>query len=255
MRQATRDRIDDPRPEIGIGRALRKARERRGFALEDASHGTRLRLEYLDALERERFEELPGDVYVRSFLRSYARFLGLNASKVVAVYEAAAGRGRPEPSPVDRAPALAAAEDRHLPGSRRYLPWPLAAAIAVIVLAAAAAVGLLSGSPSTPEPARGGRPAGAPAGAEGVQTDLVAVRDVQIRVVRDGVQAFEGLLEEGEARSFEAEGQIELWIERGRSVRLTVNGVDVGRPGVRTEPYEGTFAPSDHREERSTGSG
>ena len=48
----------------GIGPVLRKARLVRGKSIEEASRETRIRAEYLQALERERFENLLGDVYV-----------------------------------------------------------------------------------------------------------------------------------------------------------------------------------------------
>src|SRR2546423_4099674 len=68
----------------GIGQALRKARVERGKSIEEASRETRIRAEYLHALERERFDVLPGDVYVRGFLRSYSNYLGLDPDKVLA---------------------------------------------------------------------------------------------------------------------------------------------------------------------------
>ncbi|MGZ5300074.1 MAG: helix-turn-helix domain-containing protein, partial [Actinomycetota bacterium] len=50
---------------IGVGSALRKARERRGITLDAASRDTKLHIDQLQALEAEDFEALLGDVYVR----------------------------------------------------------------------------------------------------------------------------------------------------------------------------------------------
>ncbi|HEY7514717.1 MAG TPA: helix-turn-helix domain-containing protein, partial [Vicinamibacteria bacterium] len=50
---------------IGLGSALRKARERRGVTLDAASRDTKLSVEHLRALEAEDFDALLGDVYVR----------------------------------------------------------------------------------------------------------------------------------------------------------------------------------------------
>ena len=60
---------------------------------------TRVRPDYLEALEREDFEALGSNVYVRSFLRSYARYLGLSHEKVIAAYERAFGGEAPAPAP------------------------------------------------------------------------------------------------------------------------------------------------------------
>ena len=79
----------------GIGPALRRARLSRGKSIEEASRETRIRPDYLQALERERFEALIGDVYVRGFLRSYSTYLGLNPDQVLTVYNRHFGPPRP----------------------------------------------------------------------------------------------------------------------------------------------------------------
>src|SRR5205823_6540837 len=62
-----------------IGSSLREARERRGLQLTDVQRETRIRVRYLQALEEERFDLLPGEAYVKGFLRSYADALGLES--------------------------------------------------------------------------------------------------------------------------------------------------------------------------------
>ena len=70
----------------GIGEALRAARRQQGRSLADAAAATRVRESYLAALEEEEFAALGGDVYVKGFLRSYARFLGLNPEPLLEAY-------------------------------------------------------------------------------------------------------------------------------------------------------------------------
>src|SRR5215211_9444912 len=60
-----------------IGSTLREARTRRELTLRDAQEATRIRLKHLAALEDERFDQLPEEVYVKGFLRAYADYLGL----------------------------------------------------------------------------------------------------------------------------------------------------------------------------------
>ena len=55
--------VTDPR--AGVGSALRRARDVRGLSLDEAARDTRLRVDQLDALEREDFDVLLGEVYVR----------------------------------------------------------------------------------------------------------------------------------------------------------------------------------------------
>jgi cytoskeleton protein RodZ len=66
-----------------IGSSLRAAREHRKLGLADVERATRIRTKYLQALEDERWEVLPGTAYVKGFLRTYADFLGLDASQFV----------------------------------------------------------------------------------------------------------------------------------------------------------------------------
>jgi cytoskeletal protein RodZ len=71
-----------PRP----GQILRAARQERGLSLDDAERGTRIRREFLEALEADDYERLPPPVYTRGFIRSYARWLGLDPDQVVSLF-------------------------------------------------------------------------------------------------------------------------------------------------------------------------
>lgn len=71
----------------GIGETLREARLAAGVDLEDVERRIKIRARYLLALEEEDFGALPGEAYVRGFLRSYADFLGLDGAALVATYE------------------------------------------------------------------------------------------------------------------------------------------------------------------------
>lgn len=70
-----------------IGEALREAREGLGLTVEQAAVDTRISARFLEALEMERFEDLPADVYVRGFIRSYAAYLGLDPTPLLATFE------------------------------------------------------------------------------------------------------------------------------------------------------------------------
>ena len=62
---------------------LRKAREAKGMELNEVEEITKIRSKYLKALEDEDYCVLPGGVYTVGFLRSYARFLDLDAESLV----------------------------------------------------------------------------------------------------------------------------------------------------------------------------
>jgi len=70
-----------------LGDQLRRARESKGFSLEEAEKATGIRKRFLQAMEEGRFDALPGPVQVHGFLKSYASCLGLSAEEILASYE------------------------------------------------------------------------------------------------------------------------------------------------------------------------
>jgi cytoskeleton protein RodZ len=62
----------------------------RGVSLEEISFATKISLRFLEAIEREDFSKLPGGIFSRSFVRTYARYLGLDEDRVVAEFQLAA---------------------------------------------------------------------------------------------------------------------------------------------------------------------
>ena len=71
-----------------IGEALRRAREERGMTLQDVHEATKIRIHYLQAIEDGKFDELPGEVYLKGFLWRYAETVGLNGQEVIDKYKA-----------------------------------------------------------------------------------------------------------------------------------------------------------------------
>jgi len=62
----------------GFGEQLRRARAERGISLEMISERTKIAVRHLESLEEERFKDLPGGVFNRGMVRSYARVVGLD---------------------------------------------------------------------------------------------------------------------------------------------------------------------------------
>ena len=69
-----------------IGNTLREARIRKGLSITDVESVTKIRSKYLEALEENDFEVLPGPTVVKGFLRSYAIFLKLDSEALLAEY-------------------------------------------------------------------------------------------------------------------------------------------------------------------------
>lgn len=79
-----------------FGDHLKNERELRGISLEEISHATKIHQRFLKALEDNQFDELPGEVFIKGYIRSYAQSIGSNESEILAVYDEACGRFRSE---------------------------------------------------------------------------------------------------------------------------------------------------------------
>ena len=154
---------------VGIGERLRNARTARGLTFEDIEAATRIKPHYLDALEREAWDELPGPTYVRGFLASYARQLGLSVDEIVGLYAPSSGAVRVAPVGGQRA-----VEVRITPANPQSRLRRIITAIAVVFVTGAVVlayilVGQLRQFAATrPRPAAsvpGGAPAVSPPGA------------------------------------------------------------------------------------------
>ena len=69
-----------------IGNSLREARERQGLGYPEIELATKIRGKYIRALEEEDFTAIPGDAYIRGFLRTYSEYLGLDGDVYVEEY-------------------------------------------------------------------------------------------------------------------------------------------------------------------------
>ncbi|BBI34366.1 helix-turn-helix domain-containing protein [Cohnella abietis] len=69
-----------------LGALLRKAREQRGYTLDDIQEYTKIRKRYLEAIEAGEYKVLPGSFYVRAFVKTYAETVGLDAEEVLRLY-------------------------------------------------------------------------------------------------------------------------------------------------------------------------
>lgn len=70
-----------------IGSRLKAIREEKGYSLADVQRATKIRAEFIDALEKGELDALPGRVYGIGFARTYGKFLGLDENEIVAVYK------------------------------------------------------------------------------------------------------------------------------------------------------------------------
>jgi len=71
-----------------IGRYLKRTREGRAMSVEEVSRATRIPVASIERIEADHFDDLPGEVFVRGFLKAYARAVSLPMEEVLARYTA-----------------------------------------------------------------------------------------------------------------------------------------------------------------------
>jgi Helix-turn-helix domain/RodZ C-terminal domain len=209
---------------LEIGSSLREVRIRRGVELAQVEAETHIRTRYLKALEDERFDRLPGDAYVRGFLRTYADYLELDAELFVDEYKA---RFAPPEEPLPQLIPRRRIDLHRLPARGTV------GAVLVVALVATVAWRLDAGTESTEPattgeralrkapstPARVARPA--PREARPATLVLTAANGPCWLSVHLGSQAgrnlHEGTLEQGQSLRFAAR---RLWIRLGAPSNL-----------------------------------
>ena len=211
-----------------IGNSLREARLRQGLEIPRIEAETKIRGKYLRALEEEQFEVLPGDTYVKGFLRTYADYLGLEGQLYLDEYNSRFTTAEETPVAQPTTP-----KRRSRPVESNFIVIALAGIVAVTVLVL---VGLREAG-ADPEnepsivPATTGQTTTEPgptetgAGAAAQQARPVRRAKLVLTAVRGGcwmqVRAsgvngkliFEGTVEQGQTQRFVKYKR--LWLELG----------------------------------------
>ncbi|MGI8606161.1 MAG: helix-turn-helix domain-containing protein [Gaiellaceae bacterium] len=232
-----------------IGNSLREARLRQSLDFPRIEEGTKIRGKYIQALEAERFEVLPGDTYVKGFLRTYAEYLGLDGQLYVDEYNS---RFASAEEPLN--PSTPPTRPRHRVSESNFVVVALAAIVAVTVLVVVAfgfgdgtssdpTVGVVGGSTSESTKTETTKPSD-PAGEEKSKPTLARLLlrasegDCWMVVKAGGPQGevlYSGTLEEGQGQRFVRK---RLWLQLGAPGALTVK---LNGKAVRNLSGDGTF--------------
>ena len=245
-----------------LSERLKRERELRGISLKQISEETRIGVRFLEALEEGRLEVIPGEFYRRSYLRSYARYLGLDEDRAVNAYD------------YSRKEQREGGEEKSDPEAFVFPPWVKWVVVALVI--AVPAVLLLrampaptnedAGPPPAVEPAYESRDSGTPAplpvrsvepGAMGDAEEAAAPPPAQpmepipasagplrlavlvdepcwLEIEADGEVVVTGLKEAGFRSRIAAGRELRLWLGNAGGVRLVLNDRPVkplGRPG------------------------
>ena len=230
---------------IGVGSALRRAREIRGITIEEAARDTKLRVEQLHALEGESFDDLGDPVYARAMLRTYAQYLGLKPERVLSVY----ARHTDDVAPPEPPGKLGRVE-RGLAASRVRDNQKFLLVAAAVVLVGLIAVGLVSRSGAPPAatietPSTAATLPVSPSVAPGIDVVVIATDPVEVTAVIDGAEQDPTDLRPGESIQLMATEELRVSADDGGAIELVIDGRDAGVPGAKGEPWSATYAPQE----------
>lgn len=252
--------------QMSIGQRLRQAREAIPASLTEASRATRVRVDFLEAMERDSFAFISGRVYVVGMLRSYARWLRLNDEEIAAEF----GRIYGEPEHPGLTESLAPRKGTRLPsGLPHPQPWTIAGAAAGGILVVLLVFSLLHGGGKTTPPLVGSpSPIGGPSvvpsvltsvlpsvlpsnlvpspapsvtvsptpSGTGVQVLVVSSRSSRVQVLAGNtvpaLVEFDGIMAPGSSQTFSAVDVLRLYFANLGAVNLIVNGKNLGAPGA-----------------------
>ncbi len=235
-----------------FGERLKREREMREVSLKEVTTATRIGSRFLEALENEDWEKLPGGIFNRGFVRAIARYLGLDEENLLAEYDLAHGeQGLPVPQPyenkIPRPPiwipilavlgllaVLGGLAAGGIYGWRRYASRRAAkraASSSLMHVPQRSEIVTVATAPAADHAAGSANPATAATLDLAVSTSAAT----RVRIVADGALLLDAELPAGETRHFPAKQQFEVTAADSSAVLLELNGQTmppVGTPGA-----------------------
>jgi transcriptional regulator with XRE-family HTH domain len=224
-----------------FGDRLRREREMRGVSLEEITAATRISTRFLLALENEQWNQLPGGVFNRGFIRSVARYLGLDEEALLAEYALATNDHPQVATHVEAPPAV----------RRRRWPWVVGLALALLAAGGWYAyrqfAPLISAyrnpvpappapAPPTPDPEAAAAFNASLAAADLLKLKVEVTAPTSVRVVADGKVLLDARMARGERRTFEARDSFEVFAANASAVFLEFNGLTPPLEPISSEP-------------------
>ena len=223
-----------------IGERLEEARKRKGVSIREAAEATKIRSDYLQKFEANSFDlDLP-PLYIRGFMRSYARFLDLDQERFIAEYDsvaAAEGRGPHRAESRENYGRVEFTESGEASAGKRssvdqalllkygLMGGGVLALIALVILA----INLFTSHSDTKpaQTAQSAQTAVAQQPADNAQTlTFTAMESTRMKIVQDSDKhvLFDGALARGETRTFRKTGKLLVTTEKGSNLRMEVDG-------------------------------
>ena len=240
-----------------FGAKLKREREKKGVTLEDISRDTKIGARMLRALEEDHFDQLPGGIFNKGFVRAYARRIGLDEEQAIADYLEASGETPPPAGaqPLQETFPLEVREDIKRPQSEPVqIPWRTAGLILLIAVLSFAAWSLYSREKHAPKSlAASASQSASTAGQSGSQLNrtiarpftvsLKATDDCWIAVTADGKEVLQDTLIAPAQKSFAARQRLAIRAGNVGALDVSFNGKPLPSQGDFGEVKTLTFGP------------
>jgi cytoskeletal protein RodZ len=250
------------KPSSDCGRSLREARERRGVTLRQLANITKISVSALEALERNDISRLPGGIFSRAFIRSYASEVGLDPEAIVEEFlaqfpQGTVAVGHAIAEPVEDHAAVES--DRRMATAFLWLialSVPVAAALLYFGMTGRRAAVVAPESPALvktaaelPTPTV---PSASASAVPSVPTDQLAVtvsttRACWISATVDGEKVIERILQPGEQQAFDVRREILLTAGDAEAVTVTLNGAPAKPLGKSGEVVTTRLTPTNFK--------
>ena len=244
-----------------IGDNLRTEREKRNLTIRDIEKGTSIRALYIESIEKGDYAQLPGEVYVKGFIRNYANFLKLDADALVKQYVAETNpeAAKPEPEPEEESksedtvktttakPFITGSDFKERVERSHHRQNMMLLAVIILVVAAGAVYlfGFADSGKSSKVPVQTAQPAKQEAAPKvsGVELSATFTDKCWVSVKADGKDVFEGTMEKGKTESWKGKENVAIVAGNAGAVTLKLNGQDLGKAGKDGQVVEKTYTP------------
>ncbi len=231
-----------------LGEEFREAREARGLSLSDVAEQIHIRSVYLAQIEKENWSAIGAPVYVRGFLRTYARFLGIDAEQAVGKFNETSAAGTPASNA--SSPALANPQASGF-SAVLWIAGLIAAVLVAFVIYNSYTLSRAHRAVSVHRPpARGSVPSASHPHQARRPPTIVKPRQTLwlrfaaaswVRVTIDGNVRMEGTFQSGTVKKFHGK-RANVRVGNAGGVDVTVNSKHVGKLGAIGNVAERTFA-------------
>ncbi|WP_300559723.1 RodZ domain-containing protein [Companilactobacillus sp.] len=121
-----------------IGQKLRNARIKKGYTIDDLQQVTKIQKRYLIAIEEGQFDHLPGDFYVRAFIKQYCEAVDLDSNELLDEYKAEIPDSQPHEEVAQedttKKRAISESSNSFLSGLRNYVPQIIVGIVVIIII-------------------------------------------------------------------------------------------------------------------------